>query len=100
MSLMSGKELADELGVNAMTVWRAYRKGQIPGERIGRITRFDLESVRKAMRSRAANGRTAAESGGARIGGSRPRQPAPRPRSGNTGAPITPSRRHARGLTS
>ncbi|TAJ26514.1 MAG: DNA-binding protein [Nitrospirae bacterium] len=73
MSLMSGKELAGELGVNAMTVWRAYRKGQIPGERIGRITRFDLESVRKAMRHRAATERTAVGPGGARIGDSRPR---------------------------
>ncbi len=98
MSLMSGKELADELGVNAMTVWRAYRKGEIPGERIGRITRFDLERVRTAMRRRAANGRPATEHGEARIGGSRPRQPAPRPRGGNTGAPITPPRRTARGL--
>ncbi len=98
MPLLSGKELAGELGVSIFTVWRAYQSGEIPGERIGRITRFDLERVRTAMRSRAANGRAQAEGGVARIGGSRPRQPAPRPRGGKTGAPITPPRRSPRGL--
>lgn len=97
MPLLSGKELAGELGVSAITVWRAYDKGEIPGERIGRITRFDLDRVREVMRQRAPNGKSAA-SGGARIGGSRPRQPEPRPRVGNTGAQITPPRRNSRGL--
>lgn len=72
MPLLSGKELASELGVHIFTVWRAFQHGEIPGERIGRITRFDLERVREAMRQRATP-RQSAGPGSARIGDSQPR---------------------------
>lgn len=53
MPLLSMKQLATELGVSEITVRRAYRSGEIPGERIGRAVRFDLAHVRQAMRERA-----------------------------------------------
>ncbi len=43
-------ELALELQVSVKSSRRAYRKGQIPVERICRFVRFDLERVKQAMR--------------------------------------------------
>lgn len=45
-TLLSVKELAGELGVSTDSVYRAYRKGEIPAEQINRMIRFDLEKVR------------------------------------------------------
>ena len=42
-------ELALELKVSPKSIRRAYRKGQIPVERICRCVRFDLERVKQAM---------------------------------------------------
>ena len=42
-------ELALELKVSPKSIRRAYRKGQIPVERICRFVRFDLERVKQAM---------------------------------------------------
>ena len=50
---LSVKELAVELGISTDSVYRAYRKGEIPGSQIARTIRFDHEEVRQAMRQRA-----------------------------------------------
>ena len=50
---LSVKELAHELGISADSVYRAYRKREIPAFQICRIIRFDLEKVRHAMRKKA-----------------------------------------------
>ncbi len=42
-------ELALELQVSVKSIRRAYRKGQIPVERICRFVRFDLDRVKAAM---------------------------------------------------
>lgn len=72
MALLTAKELAMELGVSLNTVMRAFHRGQIPGERIGRLIRFDLPRVRKVMRQRGRPEK-ADGAGAVRIGASRPR---------------------------
>lgn len=52
-TLLSVKELAQELGISADSVYRAYRKGEIPAAQICRMIRFDLEKVRRAMEKKA-----------------------------------------------
>ena len=47
--LLSVKELAEELGISADSVYRAYRTGEIPGAQIAHIIRFDLGQVLRAM---------------------------------------------------
>jgi excisionase family DNA binding protein len=49
----SVKELAHELGISADSVYRAYRKREIPAFQICRTIRFDLEKVRYAMKNKA-----------------------------------------------
>ena len=86
-------ELALELQVSVKSIRRAYRKGQIPVERICRFVRFDLERVKEALQ---ANGRwpsfaEAERKLGPRSatgGASRRRAQRPRPRLGKTGASI------------
>ncbi len=73
MALLTMVELAAELGVHPNTIWIDYKRGGIPGERIGRLLRFDLPAVRQAMRRRARMEQQSALGPGARIGGSRPR---------------------------
>jgi DNA-binding transcriptional regulator YhcF (GntR family) len=43
--LVSAKELAKELKVNLMTVYRAEEKGEITNYGIGRAKRYDLNEV-------------------------------------------------------
>ena len=50
---LSVKEVAHELGISADSVYRAYRKREIPAFQICRIIRFDLEKVRHAMKKKA-----------------------------------------------
>jgi excisionase family DNA binding protein len=50
---LSVKELAHELGISSDSVYRAYRKREIPAVQICRIIRFDLEKVRCAMEKKA-----------------------------------------------
>jgi len=85
-------ELAAELQVSVKSIRRAYRKGQIPVERICRFVRFDLERVKQAMQgngqgqtpfSTRRQGQRRATGGASR----RRAQPA-RPRLGKTGASI------------
>ena len=47
------KPLAEEYGVSADSVYRAYRNGDIPGHQIARLIRFDLDEVRQATKKRA-----------------------------------------------
>ena len=50
---MSVKQLAEEYGVSADSVYRAYRNGDIPGHQMARIIRFNLDEVRQATKKRA-----------------------------------------------
>ena len=45
-------ELALELQVSVKSIRRAYRKGQIPVERICRFVRFALDRVKAAMQGK------------------------------------------------
>ena len=85
-------ELALELQVSVKSIRRAYRKGQIPVERICRFVRFDLDRVKAAMQG---NGQgqtpfTSRQQGqrSATGGDRRRRAQGPRPRLGKTGASI------------
>jgi hypothetical protein len=53
--LLTVKELAAELRMSPKSIQRAYRKEEIPVEWLGRMTRFNLAHVRRAM---ARNGRS------------------------------------------
>jgi len=44
--LLTVKELAAEPRMSLKTIQRAYRKGEIPVEWLGRMARFDLTEVR------------------------------------------------------
>ncbi|TAJ07574.1 MAG: hypothetical protein EPO61_12635 [Nitrospirae bacterium] len=96
MSLLSAKELAVHLSVSEWTVKRAYRLGTIPGERLGKLLRFDLTEVREAMRQLGRAGQGAVADDPARIGGSRPRGVTEPARIRRTG---TSTVRHARRQT-
>ena len=48
-TLLSVKELAQQLGISADSVYRAYRRKEIPAAQINRMIRFDLEKVCQAM---------------------------------------------------
>jgi hypothetical protein len=53
--LLTVKELAAELRMSVKSIQRAYLKGEIPMQWLGRMARFDLTQVRRAM---ARNGRS------------------------------------------
>ena len=85
-------ELALELQVSVKSIRRAYRKGQIPVERICRFVRFDLDRVKAAMQG---NGQGQSLFGireqvqrSATGGASRRRVQRTSPRLGKTGASI------------
>ena len=90
-SWLTADELAAVLKVSVKSIRRAYRKGEIPVERICRFVRFDLERVKQAMQAnghgpsrvvtRSRQGRRSA-TGGA----SRRRAQRTSPRLGKTGA--------------
>jgi hypothetical protein len=50
---INAEQLAAKLGVSVKSIRRAYRKGEIPVDRICRFVRFDLERVKA---SAAGNG--------------------------------------------
>ena len=52
--LLTVKELAAELRMSLKSIQRAYRKGEIPVQWLGRMARFDLTQVQRAM---ARNGK-------------------------------------------
>jgi len=85
-------ELALELQVSVKSIRRAYRKGQIPVERICRFVRFDLDRGKEAMQGNGQGQspfttRTQGQRS-ATGGASRRRAQRPRPRLGKTGASI------------
>ena len=45
--LLSVKEVAQELGVSAQSIRRAYWRGDIPAYRISKMLRFNLERVER-----------------------------------------------------
>ena len=51
---LTAKELASQLRMSSRSLQRAYRKEEIPVQWLGRMARFDLAKVRRAM---ACNGR-------------------------------------------
>ena len=53
--LLTVKELAAELRMSLKSIQRAYRKGEIPVQWLGRMARFNLAQVQRAM---ARNGRS------------------------------------------
>jgi len=77
-TLLSVKEVAQELGVSVQSIRRAYWRGEIPAYRINKMLRFDLERVQQiflangsARGVRPSSGRPTAPAGGA------PRKKAP-----------------------
>jgi len=52
-TLLSVKELAQELGISTDSVYRAYRKKEVPAAQINRMIRFNLEKVHRAMEKKA-----------------------------------------------
>ena len=62
--LLTVKELAAELCMSPKSIQRAYRKGESPGQWLGRMARFNLAKVQRAMerngqsRMRRLNGRS------------------------------------------
>ena len=52
-TLLSVKELAHQLGISADSVYRAYRRKEIPAAQINRMIRFDFEKVCQAMEKKA-----------------------------------------------
>ena len=98
-SWLTVNELAAVLKVSVKSIRRAYRKGQIPVERICRFVRFDLDRVKAAMQG---NGQgqspfsTREQGQRSATGGDRRRRAQrTRPRLGKTGASIaqTPRRK-------
>ena len=98
-SWLTVDELASALKVSVKSIRRAYRKGQIPVERICRFVRFDLERVKEAMQGNGqGQSPFSTEKQGQRsaTGGDRRRRAQrPSPRLGKTGASIarTPRRK-------
>jgi len=82
--LLTVKELAAELRMSQKSIQRAYRKEEIPVQWLGRMARFDLAEVRRAMkrngrsRMRRLNGNSPPQ--GAIAGASRRRAAKKRPR--------------------
>ncbi len=83
--LLTVKELAAELRMSPKSIQRAYRKEEIPVQWLGRMARFDLAKVRRAMerngrsRMRRLNGNSTPQ--GATAGQGRRRAQQKRPRS-------------------
>ena len=48
--LLTVKELAAELRMSLKSIQRAYHKEEIPVQWLGRMARFDLAQVRRAMK--------------------------------------------------
>ncbi len=83
--LLTVKELAAELRMSPKSIQRAYRKEEIPVQWLGRMARFNLAKVQRAMerngrsRMRRLNGRSTPK--GAIAGASRRRAAMKSPRS-------------------
>jgi hypothetical protein len=91
------KELAAELRMSPKSIQRAYRKEEIPVEWLGRMARFNLSEVRRAMKRngqspmRRLNGNSIPQ--GATAGQGRRRAQQKRPRSVKRGRNFQGSKR-------
>jgi excisionase family DNA binding protein len=47
--LISAQELATYLGIKEITIYKHVQAGLIPALRVGKLLRFDLEKVKKAL---------------------------------------------------
>jgi helix-turn-helix protein len=95
--LLTVKELAAELRMSPKSIQRAYRKEEIPVQWLGRMARFDLGEVRRAMkrngRSRMGRLNGTANKQGATAGQGRRRAPQKSPRSVKRGRNFQGSKR-------
>ena len=95
--VLTVKELAAELRMSPKSIQRAYRKEEIPVEWLGRMARFNLAKVRRAMerngrsRMRRLNGNATRQ--GATAGQGRRRAQQKRPRSVKRGRNFQGSKR-------
>ena len=95
--LLTVKELAAELRMSPKSIQRAYRKEEIPVQWLGRMARFDLAKVRRAMerngrsRMRRLNGNATPQ--GATAGQGRRRAVKKSPRSVKRGRNFQGSKR-------
>lgn len=49
--LVTAEDLAIRLDVSAATIYRLHKTGRLPGIRLGRAIRFDMEEVLGALRT-------------------------------------------------
>ena len=95
--LLTVKELAAELRMSPKSIQRAYRKEEIPVQWLGRMARFNLVKVQRAMerngrtRMRCLNGNSTPQ--GAIAGASRRRAAKKSPRSVKRGRNFQGSKR-------
>lgn len=56
-NLVTAKEVGEFLKLSDSTVYKLAAQGEIPGFKIGKSWRFDLDEVIKAVKERKENGR-------------------------------------------
>ena len=83
---LSVKEVAQELGVSAQSIRRAYWRGDIPAYRISTMLRFDLERVQRMVLAKGLS--RIVRPGGARPPAVAGGAPSKTPPFGKTGACI------------
>jgi len=52
--LVNAREAANLLGVCAQTIYQKFEKGEIPGYRLGKALRFDVQELKEFMRCPAS----------------------------------------------
>jgi len=53
--ILTVSELAEHLNVHRITIYRLLKNGDLPGFKIGRVWRFDLDEISKWMASGRSN---------------------------------------------
>lgn len=61
-TLLSVKEVSQDLSVSAQSILRAYWRGEIPAYRISTMLRFDLERVQRIFWRKGCEDRTTTRS--------------------------------------
>jgi excisionase family DNA binding protein len=59
--ILTVSELADHLNVHRITIYRLLKSGTLPGFKIGRVWRFDLDEITSWMASGRSTGALMAE---------------------------------------
>jgi len=54
--IMTAKELARYLKLNEITIYKYVNEGKIPGFKVGRQWRFDMDKINELIRERMING--------------------------------------------